>query len=67
MGIVCCNGRNNYEIEINQKIINPDFFLKYKISSLTQLVTLLQSYYRRHLSLKKFKSQIESLKEEISS
>ena len=65
MGIVCCGGRNNYEIEIKQKIVNPNFTLKYKISTLAQLVTLLQSYYRRHLSIKRFKSQIESIKEEI--
>ena len=67
MGIICCGGRNNYEIEIKQKIVNQDFSLKNKVNSFAQLVTLLQSYYRRHLSIKRFKSQIESIKEEILS
>ena len=65
MGIVCCGGKSNFEIEIRQKLINPKFPLKNKIKSLTQLITLLQSNYRRHLSIKKYKSQIESLKDEI--
>jgi len=67
MGIVCCGGRNNLEIEIKRKIINPKFSLKKKINSATELITLLQSYYRRHCAIVKFKNGIESLKEKISS
>lgn len=66
MGIVCCGGKNNIEIEIKRKIINPKFTLKRKINSATQLVTLIQTYYRRHLSIIKLKAEIESLKEQIS-
>ena len=67
MGIVCCGGKSNLEIEIKQKIINPKFTLKRKINSVTQLITLLQSYYRRHLSIIKFKTKVENLKEQIFS
>ena len=67
MGIVCCSGRNNIEMEIKRKIINPKFSVKLKINSVTQLITLLQSYYRRHLSIKKFKKEVETLKEQIFS
>lgn len=59
MGIVCCSGRNNIEMEIKRKIINPKFSVKHKINSVPQLITLLQSYYRRHLSIKKFKILLE--------
>ncbi len=67
MGIVCCGGRNNIEMEIKRKIINPKFNLKLKINTVTQLITLLQSYYRRHLSIKKYKKEVETLKEQIIS
>ena len=65
MGIVCCSANNNIEIEIKRKIINPKFNLKRKVNTVSELITLLQSYYRRHLSIKKFKAQRESLKEQI--
>jgi len=65
MGIVCCGGKNNIEAEIRRRIINPKFSLKNKIKSVTQLIILLQSYYRRHYVIKKFKNGIETLKEQI--
>jgi hypothetical protein len=65
MGVVCCGGGNNIEVEIKRRIINPKFSLKNKIYTATQLVTLLQSYYRRHYVIKKFKNEIEALKEQI--
>ena len=64
MGIVCCGGRNNSEIEINRKI-NPRINIKGKISSITQLVILVQSYYRRHLAISKLKNETEALRESI--
>ena len=65
MGIVCCGGKNNIEIEIKRRIIDPNFSLKNKINTATQLITLLQSYYRRHYVIKKFKNEIETLKQQI--
>ena len=67
MGMVCCSANRNIEIEISHKIINPKFYLKNRINTPSELITLLQSYYRRHLSIKKFKAEIESLKEQIFS
>ena len=65
MGVACCRGGNNNEVEIRRRIINPKFSLKNKIYTATQLITLLQSYYRRHYVIKKFKNEIETLKEQI--
>lgn len=67
MGIVCCSRTNNMEIEINRRIINPKFSSKRKITSLPQLVILLQSYYRRHSAIIKLKREIEQIKDQISS
>ena len=67
MGIVCCGGRNNMEIEIRRIVINPKLTLKKKINTLSELITLLQSYYRRHLSIKKYIEERESLKEQVFS
>ena len=67
MGIVCCGRVNNMEIEINRRIINPKFTLKHKVSSLPELVTIVQSHYRRHLSNVKLKREIDLLKDQISS
>ena len=66
MGIVCCSRTNNMEIEINRRIINPKFSSKRKITSLPQLVILLQSYYRRHSAIIKLKREIEQIKDQIS-
>ena len=65
MGIVCCSPNNTIEIEIQRGIINSTFSSKYKINSVTEIIILLQSYYRRHLSIKKLKAEIESTKEQI--
>ena len=67
MGIVCCGRINNLEIEINRRIINPKFSPKRKISSLHDLVIIVQSFYRRHAAIQRLKRKIESLKEQISS
>ena len=67
MGIVCCSPNNTIEIEIQRGIINSTFSSKYKINSVTEIIILLQSYYRRHLSIKKLKAEIESTKEQILS
>ena len=67
MGIVCCGRINNMEIEINRRIINPKFSLKNKVSSLPELVTIVQSHYRRHLANVKLKREIDFLKDQISS
>ena len=67
MGIVCCGRINNMEIEINRRIINPNFSFKRKITSLPELVIIVQSFYRRHAAILKLKHTIESLKEQISS
>ena len=66
MGLVCCGRKNNIELEISSKIYNQDFPLRNKINSEYQLVTLIQTYYRSHLSINKFKLKIETLKEQIS-
>ena len=66
MGIVCCGRINNLEIEINRRIINPQFTFKRKITSLPELVTILQACYRRHVAILKLKHEIDSLKEQIS-
>ena len=67
MGIVCCGRINNMEIEINRRIINPKFSFKRKITSLPELIIIVQSFYRRHAAILKLKRKIESLKEQISS
>ena len=67
MGIVCCGRINNMEIEINRRIINPKFTLKNKVTSLPELVTIVQSHYRRHLLNVKLKREIDFLKDQISS
>ena len=67
MGIVCCGRINNLQIEINRRIISPKFSFKRKITSLPELVIIVQSFYRRHIAILKLKNKIESLKEQISS
>ena len=67
MGIVCCSPNNTIEIEIQRGIINSNFHSNHKISSLNEIIILLQSYYRRHLSIKKLKFEIESKKEQVFS
>ena len=63
MGIVCCGGINNIEIEMNRRIVNPQFPQKKKFISFTNLVILVQSFYRRHRAILKLKKEINYLKE----
>ena len=65
MGIVCCGGINNIEIEMKSRIINPEFPQKKKIVSLTHLIILVQSFYRRHRAIVKLKQEINFVKEQI--
>ena len=67
MGIVCCGGINNIEIEMNRRIVNPQFPQKKKFISFTNLVILVQSFYRRHRAILKLKKEINYLKEQIFS